>query len=276
MIVEFDTSTNLPTATQYTSQLPFYTAAEPNQANIYCWPVSIPYNTGLLFHGRFITVDINSYTNPSDIYGYNIQTAAQHVGVIFNPTDAVGTVTMVPGIVRYSCEDQYVLPSTTKQDEIETFNMEEQRILSQKVSALVDELFMSALEIEFEDGMMSSFSKGLSDLILNYGYLAMQQVTYLITKNIPNPEISSEALRWLGRLDNPSTYNWRLWFLKKCLTSDSPLVRDGAALGLTSMHDKSAIPDLQLAINRETIVELRSDLQQALDVLNATPFKEDT
>ena len=272
MTVEFDTSTRLPIINQF----PFFRAVEPEKAKIHCWPVSIPYNSGILFYNRFNTLDFNSCTSPAEIYEYNIQAAAQHFGIIFNPTDAVGTVTMVPAIASYSYEDQHVLPNTTRQDEKETLDLEEQRTLSQKVSELVDELFMSALEIEFEDGMMSSFSKGLYDLILNYGYLAMQQVAYLITKDIPNPEVSSEALRWLGRLDDSSTHDWRLWLLKKCLTSYSPLIRDGAALGLTSMHDKSAIPDLQEAINRETIVELRSDLQQVLDVLNATPFKKDT
>jgi hypothetical protein len=272
MTVGLDTSTSLPIINQF----PFFRVDEPGKAKIHCCPVSIPYNSGILVFSRFNTLDFNSYTGLAEIPEYNIQTAAQHIGIVFNPTDAVGTVTIVPAIAGYSCEEQHVLPDTTKQDEKEISDLEEQRILLQKVSELVDELFMSALEIEFEDGMMSSFSKGLYDLILNYGYLAMQQVTYLITKDIPNPDVSSEALRWLGRLDDASTYDWRLWLLKKSLTSDSPLVRDGAALGLTSMHDKSAIPDLQEAISQETIAELRTDLRQVLDGLNATSFKEDT
>ena len=98
----------------------------------------------------------------------------------------------------------------------------------------------------------------------------MGEIGYLITYGRVDDEVASEALRWLARIDDPATYGWRLWLLEKNLSSKSPMVRDGAGLGLECMGDRHAIQYIGKAIEREPITELRHDLQGALEELEAS------
>lgn len=241
-----------------------YKEAKSNLLKVHAWPVSIS--------PRTITSPYDIDTSPLQIFGCNIPTGAQLTGIIFTPTDTFGSVTIVPAIEPSSWEEHIYASldtAATEPYELERQDAETQQRQLQEVSELVDDLCESALETEFEDGMMSNFSRGLFDLVLNHGYLAMQQVTYLITNDILNPNVSSEALRWLGRIDDASTYNWRLWLLEKSLNSKFPQIRDGAALGLGSMCDPHSIQYLENAISREPIIELRQDLAQILEDIKA-------
>src|SRR5262249_31116079 len=109
-------------------------------------------------------------------------------------------------------------------------------------------LFREAKEVAFEDGMETEFSKELIRLVKRHGKSAMEVVTALLVNDNFNAEVSSEALRWLGRMDHPSSYRDRLWLLERSLFSPSVLIRDGAALGLASLDDPHAIPYLRQAI----------------------------
>ena len=155
-----------------------------------------------------------------------------------------------------------------------------QRELTRRVEDAVAELFELAEEQSFEDGMESDFSRDLVSLITKYGDLAMSEIAYLVTYDRVDREVASEALRWLGRIDDPSTHDSRLWVLRQGLTCKSPLVRDGAALGLASIRDAKAVQCLREAVERETIAELRYDLQAILEglevSLDATSTKEDS
>lgn len=150
-----------------------------------------------------------------------------------------------------------------------------QQELTKYVESTIDHLFESAEEQYFEDGMESDFSRELVSLVKKYGNLAMGEISYLITCGRVDEEVATEALRWLGRIDDASTYGSRLWVLEKSLSSKSPVVRDGAALGSVSMGDAHAMQYIRKAIEQETIAELRYDLQGALKELevslDATP-----
>ena len=155
-----------------------------------------------------------------------------------------------------------------------------QRELTRYVEDAITRLFESAEDQNFEDGMESDFSRELVTLIRKYGDLAMSEVSYLITYDRVDREIASEALRWLGRIDDPSSYDSRLWVLEQSLSSKSPLVRDGAALGLASLRDANAVQYLRRAVERESIAELRCDLEEILEGLeifsDATSVKDDS
>lgn len=138
------------------------------------------------------------------------------------------------------------------------------------VNRLVDAAFKEAIEQDFEDGMESEFSRRLYSLLRNYGTFAVQEIAHMVTRGRVNSEVASEALRWLGRIDDPVTHSSRLWMLGKSLSSTSAQVRDGAALGLASMDDPNAIPSVRRAIERETCVELCKDMNQVLEDLEAT------
>ena len=139
------------------------------------------------------------------------------------------------------------------------------------VDQLVDAVFGEALDQDFEDGMKSNFSEQLLSLVRRYGISAMSEISYLITHERVNSEVASEALRWLGRMSDPLTRSYRLWLLERSLASTSARVRDGAALGLGSMGDPEAVPYVRQAIERESCVELREDLEQVLEELEGAP-----
>ena len=92
----------------------------------------------------------------------------------------------------------------------------------------------------------------------------MEVLAYLIVYEKVNAEIASEALRWLGRMDHPVSYHYRLWLLERGLRCSSAIVRDGATLGLASLDDHHAVTYLKQTIQREPCEELRKDMGQVL------------
>ncbi len=125
-------------------------------------------------------------------------------------------------------------------------------------------LLISAKEQIFEDGMESDFSRGLVDFIRSYGRAAMEVLIRLLLSDWLNCEVTSEALRIVGRIRHPATYRDRLWLLERGLYSSSARIRDGAALGLAYLDDPIAITPLKSAIERESTPELSQDMQQVL------------
>jgi hypothetical protein len=141
----------------------------------------------------------------------------------------------------------------------------------EQIERLVDAIFKAARQEDFEDGMESTFSRALVSTIRQYGNRAMPEISYLILYKGSNDAVSSEALRWIGRVKDAETYGWRLWLLEKSLFSVSVLVRDGAMLGIASVGDRHAMPYLKRAIEKEDCVELREDMKEILRELEAVP-----
>lgn len=131
----------------------------------------------------------------------------------------------------------------------------------------IENLFSVARNEVFEDGMESHFSREFVSLIERYGDLALLEAARLIMSERADPDVAAESLKWLGRIDHPGTYSFRISLLKRGLTSSSPRVRDGAGTGLSFLNDPATIPALQQAIEREQLSELKSDLQQVLQQL---------
>ncbi|MCZ7568851.1 MAG: HEAT repeat domain-containing protein [Ardenticatenaceae bacterium] len=131
-------------------------------------------------------------------------------------------------------------------------------------------LFRAARDERFEDGVDSEFARNLVFFIQEYASEAMKVIKALIWNEQVDPEVASEALRWLGRIEDPETYQERLWLLEASLFASSPAVRDGAGLGLASLDDPDAITYLRQAIERETYPPLRRYLGQTLEQLEDT------
>jgi len=119
----------------------------------------------------------------------------------------------------------------------------------------------------FEDGRESRFSQGLCRLVRTLGQDAVAEIAKLLSVPGRYDETLSEAMRWLGQLEDPRSQAGRLWLLEQALQHPAPKVRDGAALGLCSLGHPHAIPFLERAIEVEPGAELRGDLQQVLDEL---------
>jgi hypothetical protein len=149
-------------------------------------------------------------------------------------------------------------------------NSTEQKERPEEIDQEIEGLFEIAKEQIFEDGIESEFSRGLISIIKEYGNDAMIVIANLIVTDQVNAEVASEALRWLGHIDHPKTYRYRLWVLERSLYCSSVRIRDGAVLGLSFLNDPHAISYLKRAIERETCKELRRDMEQVLAHLENT------
>jgi hypothetical protein len=211
-----------------------------------------------------ITVDMPEAASQDFYSGFYV------VGKILSISDPHNMVVGVPTTKVSPREPQVYRPpeaSTIGDNYEQSSSTILEKELTRHIEDTIHRLFESARELYFEDGMETDFSRGLVSLVKKYGNLAMGEISYLITCGRVAEEVASEALRWLARIDDASTYGWRLWVLEKSLSSKSPVVRDGAALGLVSMGDVHAIPHIRKAIDKETITELLYDLQGALKEL---------
>ena len=140
----------------------------------------------------------------------------------------------------------------------------------EEIRCKAEALFQAARGQHFEDGLESEFSNELIALIEKHDEVAINAIARLVGSAIVHDEVVSEALRWLGRMNHPSTYHSRLLLLEGSLFSPSARVRDGAALGLAAMDDSHAIFYLEQAIQMEKQAELREDLKQVLTQLEAS------
>lgn len=137
----------------------------------------------------------------------------------------------------------------------------------QQLDRKVERIFRAAEDLHFEDGMDSPFSRDLVTLVTSQGRSAYELLTYWIVLEKASPEVATEALRWLGAMEDEPSYHFRRWLLERSLRLSSPTVRDGAGLGLAAMDDPHAIPHLREAIAPETCQELRELLEQVLTQL---------
>ncbi|MCK4296646.1 MAG: HEAT repeat domain-containing protein [Candidatus Marinimicrobia bacterium] len=154
------------------------------------------------------------------------------------------------------------------QVELDNSTASQEQILD--INEDVESLFELANEEEFEDGMESEFSRKLISFIIEHGNNSIEALVPILISEKANAEIISEALRWIGRIEHLETESLRLWLLEYCLLCPSPSVRDGATLGLASMNDPSAIIFLKVAIDKESINELREDMKQVLSQLETS------
>ncbi|MDR3614727.1 MAG: HEAT repeat domain-containing protein [Candidatus Obscuribacterales bacterium] len=117
-----------------------------------------------------------------------------------------------------------------------------------------------ACESDFEDGMETSFSLAIVDLVRAHGGDAVNALERWINTKASNTEAAAEALRWIGRVDDSPTHEYRRWLLERSLASGIARIRDGAVIGLSSLNDPKAIPALKAAFRFESNNELKVDI----------------
>lgn len=113
----------------------------------------------------------------------------------------------------------------------------------------------------FQDGYESDFSRAIILLVKDFGVDAVEAISMELQDN----DVSYEALRWLGKIVDIPTHTARLNLLVKYLFNPSPLLRDGAMLGLASLGDTSAAAKLEEAIAIEPNKQTKEDMQQILE-----------
>jgi hypothetical protein len=140
----------------------------------------------------------------------------------------------------------------------------------EKINADFHTLFNDAREEIFEYGVKTEFSTQLTYLISLYGEKAITALADLLHSEHATIETQWEALRWLGKIDDPFTRQARRRLLERSLESSLARLRDGALQGLASMDDPDSIPSLKVAIEQEAIPELHEDMLGVLQQLEET------
>jgi len=134
----------------------------------------------------------------------------------------------------------------------------------------VRELFNQGASEFFEDGIHSVFSRRLLALVAIQGRVAFRAISEYLLTGDTDPDVVSEALRWLADFNDPTTLTDRWSILQRTLRDRSPRVRDGAILGFAALDDPRALPVLLEAREHERVAELRRLITQVIDQLNAT------
>ena len=129
----------------------------------------------------------------------------------------------------------------------------------------VREIFEQGADEFFEDGMESRFSRALVAFVTQNGRESFRALANYLFSNVVNPDVTSEALRWLGDLGDATTLPLRWSILARTLRHPSPRVRDGAVLGFAAIDDARARPLLEEARETEQVAELRRLMNQVLD-----------
>jgi HEAT repeats len=140
-------------------------------------------------------------------------------------------------------------------------------MINQEAARKFEQAFKSARYVDFEDGMENEFSRELSLLVRKYGAASQQSIARLLADNSISRMVVSEALRVLGQMEDSSSHQARLWLLEQGLSSPSPLVRDGAVVGLALLDDPNAVTYLREAVKTETVESLRRDMTKVLEQL---------
>jgi hypothetical protein len=121
----------------------------------------------------------------------------------------------------------------------------------------VRDLFEKGASEFFHDGMDSNFSRSLLSLLGSRGADALAAIAEYLSWNEGNPEVVSEALRWLAEFGGPDTLPKRWSILRRGLKSRSAAVRDGAVLGFATLNDPRAHSLLLEARESEQVRELQ-------------------
>ncbi len=142
-------------------------------------------------------------------------------------------------------------------------------VLQNDLTNEIKALFAAVEEEVFEDGIETSFSRQLVDLV-NHHPNVVGILGELIFDTTSKAELVGETLRWLGRIEDQATHQQRLQLLERGLTHSAASIRDAALLGLASMGDSQSIPALEQAIAVESISHLRKNMLQVVEQLNET------
>lgn len=140
-----------------------------------------------------------------------------------------------------------------------------------RVQEQITMLFRGATQEVFEDGMMTDFIAGVLKAISRYGVCAITAVNEILESDGIEAESKGEVLRWLGDIEQKTTYDYRRWLLEHTLTNATDLaILDGANIGLSHMDDPHSIGFFKEAIENAGIPAIRTILEQTLAQLEET------
>jgi len=133
------------------------------------------------------------------------------------------------------------------------------------------EIFSSAQNEYFEDGVETEFSRSLAALFRRFHEEAIDVFEAVILRTAIDPKLVAEALSWLGQIDASASEKKRYRkLLEVQLFSGSPYIRSGAAIGLAYLDDPDSIGQLRNASTRETVESIREYIIETIEQLQDT------
>jgi hypothetical protein len=152
-------------------------------------------------------------------------------------------------------------------DDIPASSSTKRTVTSETIEQELQQLFNECRHDVFEDGIESDFSRRLVRMVETGGNMVLLELNALLRSPSTSPNVSAEALRWLGLMRHRETHAYRRWILTDLLKASSVLTRDGAIVGLLNLDDPSIKHAVQAARDLERSEQLREDLSQLLEQL---------
>ena len=136
--------------------------------------------------------------------------------------------------------------------------------IPRQVRGRLARLCSAAQEEQFEAGVESRFSRGLQQLCAYDPTAVLQALRGRLMDSDTSSEVLAEILQWASRQEADAIRALVVDLLSTGLHHTSSLVRDAAALGLAYLDEGAAVSHLSQALARETVPELRGDLEDLL------------
>jgi hypothetical protein len=130
-------------------------------------------------------------------------------------------------------------------------------------------MFAGARDEIFDLGMDSRFSTELTKLVELMPYAAIEALDRVLKTPGWDVEVTTEALRQIGLIEQSGTKKLRLRLLFKYLSHHSIRVRDAACLGIDALEDRSAIPELRSALQSESSDSIKETISQVIKQLES-------
>ncbi|MBN1975380.1 MAG: hypothetical protein JW787_17205 [Sedimentisphaerales bacterium] len=148
---------------------------------------------------------------------------------------------------------------------------EEDTPIVDNLETSIRDIFRIAHCIALEDMTEYDLKEQLASLLNKYNTDVINQIFIILLDNNYDVESISIVLKILGDIDNNSTYESRRMFLEQILIEDrSPIIRDGANIGLSYMDNPKSIPAFEEAIKNCNSLLLRKMLNITLQQLEKT------
>jgi hypothetical protein len=137
-----------------------------------------------------------------------------------------------------------------------------------EIKAKLDYVLSAANDDLIEDGMRNAVTQRLPELVVKHFDTVIPALISVLETGRTTGAIAAEVLKELGRVRNTASHAMRRWALERALRSPSPIIRDGAGLGLARLSDPDSLPYLRRAIEHEHDPQARADLRLVLDELS--------
>ena len=133
--------------------------------------------------------------------------------------------------------------------------------IPRQVEEQLDRLCLAAHDEQFEVGVESRFSRKLQRLCAYHPTAVPQSLRMRLIHGGTSPEVLSEILQWASRQEAGTIRPLVVELLSTGIHHTSSLVRDAAASALAYLDERAAVSHLRQALARETVPELREDLE---------------